>query len=325
LNILNKKGFNFIEVIISLVIIGLIVSSFSYLFSLSIDLPILSDKSKALYYAESEIEKLNNTNYDSIVSISKTQYPDDTNYDYEIIVQENSQKNNKDVWVNFYLSGKNSKLVELYSKFIKLERIKICEDFQDGSWNAPTWNWNLNPPGQWSLVIFPTGSENYRARYGRRQLGYIYPDWSGSSNYSVSLDFYIQSGSLINTSTIRLYGRYNNSTNNGYCLEVSCRDLTSNITIYKVTNGSLINLRSVPVYDSLFDSWHSIKLEMNGNNLRGYLDDFNNPIVTATDNNNPYLSGGIRVGASSTGNFYYVYIDNVCVEEVVNPWGEVFL
>lgn len=319
MNIFNKKGFNFIEVIITVVISGLILSSFAYLFSMSVDMPIVSDKSKALYYAEKELEKLNNLPYDMILPVLRTNYLDDTNYDYEIKVKENSPLNNKkEVLINFYYKDKTEKLVEIYSEFIRLEKIKLCEDFQDGNWNAPTWKWTRSPPGQWSLQIYPSGSGNYRAYYIRRQEGYIFPDWIGASNYSVSLDFYvINNYTLANSFNIRLYGRYNNSTNLGYYVNVNTTlggiiyDTITTISLYRIVGGSNQLLgESISYGLDLFDRWHNAKLEFYNNRIRVYLD--NNLLFERTDNT--YTSGSIRVSVSGWRP-NPTYLDNICVEE----------
>ncbi|MGC8943483.1 MAG: hypothetical protein ACP5KX_05210 [Caldisericia bacterium] len=314
MNILNRKGFNFIEVIIGVVIISLIVISFSQLFSFSLDLPYISQRSKALYYATKEMEKLNNSEYSNISSISKTPYPDDLDFDYEILVSENATQNKKDVWINFYEHGKTKKLVELYSKFIKLERLKICDDFQDGNDSYPPWNWSPNPSGRWSIVQFPANSGNYRYRYARRQGGYSYPDWSGSSNYSLSIDFYISS-SLLNSVTLRFYGRYNNSTNNGYMVEVYTTnfwfDIYTEINIYKIVNGTTYYLGG-NYYENmvLFNSWHNLKIEFIDNRINVYLD--GGIVDSPTDNQ--FNFGSIRIYASGLRT-YTVYFDNICIEE----------
>ncbi len=315
MNIFNRNGFNIIEVIIAVVIISLIVISFSQLFSFSLDLPYISQRSKALYYATKEMEKINNTPYSNINSISKTPYPDDSNFDYEIVVSENISKNKKDVWINFYERGKTKKLVELYSKFIKLERLKICDDFQDGNDISPPWNWRPIPPGQWSVVIFPANSGNFRYRYARRQEGYSFPDWSGSSNYSQSMDFYISS-SLLNSVTLRFYGRYNNSTNNGYMVEVITTnfywDIYTQINIYKIVNGVSYYLGGDIYHDRiLFNSWHNLKIEFINNRINVYLD--GSLVDNPTDNQ--FNFGSIRIYASGLRT-YTVYFDNICVEEI---------
>lgn len=319
MNIFNKKGFNLIEVIIAIVIISLIVSSYSYLFSLSIDLPIISNKSKALYYAQKEMEKLNNTQYQLITNIQRTNYQPDPNYDYEIKVDENIYFNKKDVWIYFYYKDDNKKLVELYSKFIKLERVEICDDFQDGNFDAPPWNWTTQPPGQWSLVIFPTNSGNYRANYRRRQSGFMYPDWIGSSNYTLSVDFYITSTFSINSSRLRFYGRYNNNTDNGYFVEIETYfswlfDEYTYIYLYKVVNGINYLLGQYYLYYSIFNDWHNIRLKMVQNRLYVYFDGEQTPIIAAEDNQ--FTSGSIRISVESQLRSNNVYFDNICVKEV---------
>ena len=319
MNILNRKGFNLIEVIIAIVIISLIVSSYSYLFSISIDLPIISEKSKALYYAQAEMEILNNTPYQLITNIPRTNYQPDPNYDYEIKVEENLNLNKKDVWIYFYYKNQNEKLVELYSKFIKLESLKICDDFQDRSFTAPPWNWITQPPGQWVIVEFPANSGDYRARYQRRQSGYMYPDWIGSSNYTLSVDFYITSIYPLNASRIRFYGRYNNTTENGYFVEIETYissgqfDQYTYIYLGKKVGKIEYNLGSYYLNYSIFNGWHNIKLEMIENRLNVYFDGSQNPIISRVDTQ--FTSGGIRISVESQLRFNDVYFDNVCIKE----------
>lgn len=319
MNIFNKKGFNFIEIIIFVVIAILIFATFSQLFSLSVDLPFISDRSKALYYAQKEIEKLNNTPYSNILTILRTNYPDDTNYDYEIIVNENSPQNNKkDVFIRFYFKDKPQILVELFSKFIKLEKVELCEDFQDRNWTAPPWNWTRNPKGQWDIIEYPNNSQNYRAYYARRQSGFIYPDWAGSSNYTLSVDFYLTSF-LLNYSIVRFYGRYNNTTDNGYFVEVRTYNIWlideyTYFYLYKVVNGVNTLLDQYYLDYSIFNNWHNIKLEMMQNKINVYFDGGQTPIITAIDNQ--FTSGSIRVSVESQSLATPVYFDNICVKEV---------
>lgn len=319
MNILNKKGFNFIEVLIAVVILGLIVGSFAQLYSLSVDLPVVSNRSMALYYAQREMENLNNLTYDQISSVSRTNYTEDPNYDYEIKVIENSSKNKKLVYVIFYEKNKPNILVDLFSEFIKLERLRLCDDFQDNSWAAPTWNWTRQPSGQWDLVIFPSNSGNYRVYYPSRQVNnFIFPDWVGGSNYSVSIDFYMVNDNPGNSrGQVHLFGRFNNSTNNGYVVTVATIEgsiqypVYTDIILYRVVNNNNQIIRSVTIpYLNLFNAWHNLKLEFYDYSIRVYLN--NNLYITATDSQ--FSFGSIRISLHHSRRDP-MYVDNVCIEE----------
>ncbi|MGQ9845685.1 MAG: prepilin-type N-terminal cleavage/methylation domain-containing protein, partial [Caldisericia bacterium] len=190
MNILNdKKGLSIIEVIISIIILSILATSFSLLFSISLDTPVIYNKEKAYQYAKMEMEKLYNKPYKDIVSIPKTNFPIDTNYDYEIIVNELNY-DLKEVWINFYLNGSNRKISELYTTFFKLEKVKICDDFEVNGYNSPPWNWSVSPTNQWS-VLNVGGTHQYVLAYRRRAIGFAYTNDYIGSNYILSSDIYI--------------------------------------------------------------------------------------------------------------------------------------
>lgn len=329
----NKKGFNLIEVIISIIILSLIASSLSLLFSLSLDTPYIENKIKANYYAQREIERLNNMSFDSIVSVPRTNYSFDNRFDYEIKVGTQQNQRVKEVYVNFYSANSNTLLSELYTEFVKISELtEICENFQDrNDYDNNPWSWNKNPTVQWSIVEFPTNSGNYVYRYARRQQGNAYPNWVGAQNYSVSAKVYVTSAPFL-YSIFYIGGRCNpNQNQNGYYIKVEIyyydiTDYTTTISLVRRTNNSDYVLDSVDLEGAYFNTWINVKLEMNGNNLKYYYkisnptnscDDGQNWILLGEVNDNTYTSGGINIISRPNRNGVAHYFDDIGVEI---PW-----
>lgn len=317
MNILNnKKGLSLIEVIISIIILSILATSFSLLFSVSLDTPIIYNKEKAYQYAKMEMEKLYNKPYIDIVSTQKTNYSQDPNYDYEIIVNE-PYNDLKEVWINFYLAGSNTKISELYTTFFKQEKVKICDDFEVNGYNSPPWNWSVSPPGQWSVINIGGTHQNVLA-YRRRFIGYAYTNDYIASNYILSSEVYISSTFRESSSTNYIGGRCQ-TNGDGYYIKISIfynylipSLCYMDLSLVKFEGGLESPLTGFTRYNGVFtDRWLNFKLEMMGNNLKFYFD--NNLIGEASDNS--FISGGIRIRAFTLQNNIYNYFDNICVEE----------
>lgn len=324
MNTLNdKKGLSLIEVIISIIILSILATSFSLLFSISLDTPVIYNKEKAYQYAKMEMEKLNNKAFVDIVSIPRTNYSQDTNYDYEIIVNEINY-DLKEVWINFYLNGSNTKISELYTTFFKLEKVKICDDFEINGYVHPPLNWSISPPGQWSVLNIGGIYQNVLA-YRRRIIGYAYTNDYIGSNYILSSEVYVQS-TTINTSCTNYIGGRCQGNEDGYYIKIyiaynylipslSYMDLS----LVKFVGGLEFPLTGSIRYNGVFTNrWLNFKLEMVGNNLKFYFD--GNLVGETVDNVNPFTNGGLRIRASTLRNYLYTYFDNICVEE---PWRKV--
>lgn len=327
----NKKGFNLIEVVISIIILSLIASSLSLLFSLSLDTPYIENRIKANYYAQREIEKLNNMNFDSIVTVAKTNYLFDTKFDYEINVATQQNQMVKEVWVKFYLVNSDTLLSELYTEFLKPEIVKICENFQDRNDNDNNpLTWNKQPPGQWRISEFPSGSGNYVYSYGRRQQGNAYPDWIGAQNYSVSAKVYVTSD-IVFPSIFYVGGRCNpNQNQNGYYIKVEIYFFpfiyeTTVISLVRRTNDVDTVLDSENLGSAYLNNWINVKLEMNGNKLKYYYkisnptnscDDGSNWVLLGEVEDNTYSSGGINIISIPNSKEIDHYFDDIGVEEI---------
>lgn len=314
----NRRGFNYIEIIIGIILISLIVASFSTLFSLNLDLPIVQDRTKVLLYAQKEIEKLNNTQFSNILPVSRMSYPDDPNFDYEIVVNS-PQTDLKEVRIIFYYPNKSEKLIDLYSEFILVETLKICDDFEVNNESYPPWDW-IESSNQWSVVLDPTNPKNHVYRYTRTTLGWAYPDWAGLSNYSVTARFYITNPSwLLRDSYIYIGGRTDTTGNNGYFIYFYTESILlleytyTEIDLIKVVNGNTYRLYTYYTYDfSYFDQWGELKLVMNGNRISYY---FNGELIGEV-NDDQFSSGRIFLIARTGRNNRNIYFDDICVEEI---------
>lgn len=324
MNILNdKKGLSIIEVIISIIILSILATSFSLLFSISLDTPVIYNKEKAYQYAKMEMEKLYNKQYIDIVSIPKTNFPIDPNYEYEIIVNE-QYYDLKEVRINFYLNGSNTKISELYTTFFKQEKVKICDDFEVNKYNSPPWNWSVSPEPQWDVLNIG-GTHQFVLAYKRRNVGFAYTNDYTGSNYILSSDVYISSPSGISLCTNYIGGRCQ-PNGDGYYIKISIFYINfipylsyMELSLVKRIRNSENPLTGITRYYGNFTNrWLNFKLEMVGNSLRFYFD--NNLVGEANDNS--FTSGGLRIIASTFQNNIYNYFDNICVEE---PWKKVLL
>jgi len=310
--LINRRGFNLIEVIIGIVILSIIASSLALLFSLNLDLPYIQNRTKVYTYAQNEMEKLNNKSFSEIVGISKTVYPEDLNYDYEIIVYVGNEETKKEVTINFYPKGKNDKVAELFSEFILLTT-KICDDFEINKEETPPWNWKTHPSGQWSVVNFD-GSN--RLSYERKQEGYAYPDWIGSSNYSLKGRIYLTDPGLLLSSYIYIGGRYNSRSGYGYFIKIESFDLLilgiTYVNLVKVTSSGETNLLSETFLYDIFDQWINVELRMDGNTISYYFND----TLLGSIIDSEFTSGNIYLEASCGRNNRNIYFDDICVEEI---------
>ncbi len=316
--LINRKGFNLIEVIVGIVILSIIASSLALLFSINLDLPYIQNRTEVYTYAQNEMEKLNNKSFSEINSIVKNNYPDDPNYDYEIIVDEDETKPNlKEVTINFYPHGKNDKVAELFSEFILLTT-KICEDFEVNGDSAPPWDWTKRPQGQWNVVNF-NGSN--RLSYGQGNEGHAYPDWSGSSNYSLKGRIYITDPGFFRSSYIYIGGRCN-SSGYGYFIRIESIDFLilsfTYVNLVKITSSGETNLLSETFFNDIFDQWVNVELRMDGNMISYY---FNDELIGSV-NDPDFTSGTIYLKANCGRNNRNIYFDDICVEEI--QWKMVF-
>jgi len=305
--LINRKGFNLIEVIVGIVILSIIASSLALIFSLNLDLPYIQNRTKVYSYAQNEMEKLNNKSFSEINDITKTIYPDDSNYDYEILVDEDETKTKKEVTINFYPRGKDNKVAELFSEFIFLTT-KICDDFEINKERAPPWNWTTHPQGQWSVVNFE-GSN--RLSYGNRQEGHAYPNWIGSKNYSLKGKIYITDPSIFRSSYIYIGGRCN-SSGYGYFIKIETFNSTYDVDLVKITSSGETTLLSKTFNGSIFNQWVNVELKMVGNTISYY---FNDTLLNSTTDSE-FKSGTIYLKASCGNKDKNIYFDDICVEEI---------
>ena len=310
----NKNGFNLIEVIISIVILSLIASSLSLLFSLSLDTPYIENKIKANYYAQREIERLNNMSFDSIVSVPRTNYSFDNRFDYEIKVGTQQNQMVKEVYVNFYSANSNTLLSELYTEFVKVEKLKICEDFQDGNIddNNP-WSWITSPQGQWRIETF---QNSLRLRYkGGGVNVYAYPNTMiPMLNYVITANFYV-STSVIPTIDKYIYiGGRSDTSGNGYFATITLKQNSTIVGITYLINNNYICSKTIS--DHSYNRWNNVRLEIYGSNIKLY---YNNTYVCEI-NNAIQNSGIIYIKVDTNLNTYF---DDICVEEI--GWEKDFL
>jgi len=304
--LINRKGFNLIEVIVGIVILSIIASSLALLFSLNLDLPYIQNRTKVYSYAQNEMEKLNNKSFSEINDITKTIYPDDSNYDYEINVNQVSNYL-KEVTINFYPQGKDDLVAELFSEFIFLTT-KICDDFEINEERAPPWNWTTHTKGQWSVVNFEGGN---CLSYKHKKEGHAYPNWIGSSNYSLKGKIYITNPSTSSSSYIYIGGRCN-SSGYGYFIKIETFNSTYDVDLVKITSSGETTLFSKTFDYSIFDQWVNVELRMVDNTISYY---FNDALLNSKTDSE-FTSGTIYLKASCGNNNRNIYFDDICVEEI---------
>ena len=312
---LKRDGFNLIEVIITIVILSIIATGLSSLFSVTSDTPIILNRRRAYMYAESEMEKLFNKSYDDITTISKTSYPDDGDFDYEIIVNE-VETGLKSVRVNFYASGATEKIAELYSLFVKTA-LSVCDDFEENGDRPPPLEWN--PTSGWRVVRDPTDATNHVYRYVRRNIGYTYPSSLSGSNYKEECVFFVESRSSFGVSNVYLGGRVDHETGYGYYIYVSVsiyRFWWFNIAIYypyliKIDSRGTHTLSYLPssleFLSGNYTGVHRIGLKFDGSNISCFFDS-----DTGSASDSEFTSGTIMLRGENQNT--RIYFDDVCVE-----------
>ncbi len=311
---LKRDGFNLIEVIITIVILSIIATGLSSLFSVTGDTPIILNRRRAYMYAESEMEKLFNKSYDDITTISRRSYPDDGDFDYEIIANE-VEPGLKSVRVNFYASGATEKIAELYSLFVK-NALSVCDDFEENGDRPPPLEWN--PTSGWEVVNL-TDRTNYVYRYVRRNIGYTYPSSLSGSNYKEECVFFVEPQSRRGVSHVYLGGRVDPETGYGYYIYVSVsisRFLWWNIAIYypyliKIDSRGTHTLSYLPPsLEFFFENYtpvHRIGLKFDGSNISCFFDS-----DTGSALDSEFTSGTIMLAGENQNTT--IYFDDVCVE-----------
>ena len=309
---LKRDGFNLIEVIITIVILSIIATGLSSLFSVTSDTPIILNRRRAYMYAESEMEKLFNKSYDDITTISRRTYPDDGDFDYEIIVNE-VETGLKSVRVNFYASGATEKIAELYSLFVKTA-LSVCDDFEENGDRPPPLEWN--PTSGWRVVRDPTDRTNHVYRYVGRDIGYTYPSSLSGSNYKEECVFFIKSQSSLGFSHVYLGGRVNPETGSGYYIYVDVF-LLFNIAFYRPylikidSTGDEHTLSTLPIFLEFFSGnytpIHRIGLKFDGSNISCFFDS-----DTGSASDSEFTSGTIMLRGENQNT--RIYFDDVCVE-----------
>lgn len=340
MNIFNKEGFNFIEVIVAVVLIGLIIASFSQLFSLSVDLPVMSETKKALFYAIKEMENLNNKDFENIEDDEIPIYDDEVNPKnnepaFICKIESNLiQDNKKEVRIKIYKKKDlEEPLVELYSKFIKIEeqnvncpdtppsppQNSICEHFTR---NNTTWNWTLNPQGQWDFYYI---SNNWVLGYSHpgTQPGSAFPrdKLTGAQLNFKNFELYAKIF-VDNRFDVYLGGRINTS-GEGYYLKLVIDNNSVEIQIVKGYYNSTTTIYKKTFNYNLYNKWLYIKFYMYDRNFEFIVMSPNDPNICIIndkpirDNDtNYYTQGNIRLGAQNYNKNSFVYFDDVCVKEI---------
>lgn len=317
---LNGRGFNFIEVIITIVIISIIAMGFSSLFSVVLDTPLMVNRRTAYMYAQQEMEKLFNAPFDSIDTVTKTNYPDDTEFDYEILVNE-PQPEFKTVRINFYSAGSNFKVAELYTILIPKITISVCDDFENNGDQFPPWDWNPIPENRWQVVGDPITPGNKVYRFRRQGYGISYPLSVSGSDYKVSCKFFLRANSS-GDSIVYLGARVNPNTGYGYYVRIDARVIifrrlkfvTYQPKLVKIDASGEITLSTLPssfeFINGNYTRVHEIGMKLDGADISFFFDS-----ETGSASDSQFLSGDIMLKGYNEQDNLYIYFDDACMEE----------
>ena len=322
----NIKGFSYLEIVISLVLLSLISSGLTLAFYAPLSgLKTIEDKKRVFIYSQKMIEKVVNTPFERIQSTERINYTHDPEFQYEIKINH-IKPNLKSVYLNFFKGIESYPLSQLFY-YTTTQKIKIIEDFEVNGFNDPPFDWEPNPQGSWNIDSFdntyPGGIRRLRYSHLSTQIGTAFPKASSIYplsflNFSLESDVYIfrQSGDETNSFSFASIGGRCNSQGNGYFLIFEIEPMYSRSRVrLAIRNGNNETTLSITPFSGqlFFNRWISLKFELNDNKLYYYV----NGSKYGPFTDNTFKEGGIILRAqnrSGSGMQRYVYYDNIKIE-----------
>ncbi|WP_164716328.1 family 16 glycoside hydrolase [Paenibacillus whitsoniae] len=185
----------------------------------------------------------------------------------------------------------------------------FSDNWEDG--NATGWTASS---GSWSVVI--DGTYVYKqSGTGSTAESLTYAGNSSWANYTVSAEMKLNTMNA--TAASGVIGRYADG-NNYYLLRLHA---TSGLQLYRKSGGTFTLLGSSP-YTMDLNTWHTLKLEMNGSTLKGYVDDLATAKITVTDATITQGAVGLRTYGQSASFDSLTVDDGAAVAPIVMLNGD---
>ncbi|MEK3883744.1 sugar-binding protein [Paenibacillus sp. PL2-23] len=175
----------------------------------------------------------------------------------------------------------------------------LSNDFENGDTSA----WNL-PSG---FALHSDAGNNvlkYTYNAGSSTRKYAVAGESNWSHYEVELKV----TSASDSNSVGVYARYNGE-NNHYLLRLDTA--TDTLSLVKRLSGNASLLGSAPIVLDL-NTWYTLKLEVNDDQITGYVDGV--PLVSVTDAS--HTTGKIAIGGYSKSSYA---VDDVIVRDLRQP------
>lgn len=202
--------------------------------------------------------------------------------------------------VYFVVTAVKTSSESAYSNEVMVEVPYFWDDFE-------SYETSLSTP--WSMFLGSSGAveadpvSGDKAFHAATTSNYIV---SGDASENVVVTASVKDAGSSNFTSLILYGRYLD-TQNYYCLMLSKSDQKLWISRVKNNSGGGIASAALPAgFD--FSKYHTLRLEIDGSTLRGYLDGELLATATNTDIGGAGLTGmGIQVGEGYIDDFKVYY------------------
>lgn len=191
------------------------------------------------------------------------------------------------------------------------QTILFTDDFEIGSISD---KWTV-VAGSWSNEDF---SESIWARVSSESLSDNEIGSGNSSwiNYIFDLDIFKIEGEDINLFFRTQDSRYLNLPSHNLPVSYGLHLQHNRMALQKFTVSTGAELQVVDGIPFLNSTLKHINIKLQGNNIKIFVDNSINPIIDYTDNDQPFLTGGIAIGSITGAAGQNVRFDNVVVTEL---------
>lgn len=190
---------------------------------------------------------------------------------------------------------------------VSARAILLSEDFEDGQ----VGQWRASSPAHaLQVVALPDGNHALQLQQGREALYTPAWDWV-TANYRFEADVMVRD--LNPNTSIGLHARMVSPAGTGYCQGYRAEIGPGHTAIHLIkTSNCYTAWQYVTLTNDAFTlkagEWHRLRLDVNGNQLRFFIDGF--LILATIDRENTYATGGVGVIVFSSDE---AYVDNVVV------------